>query len=93
MIYIKTNWPARWVKPNLKKVEALWEEYREKILIPSLTTSYDETQRKPKEEKELDVFDQIGQDLRKYMQPSNQDEYQNYIDQLSYDIGKMSVLT
>jgi len=65
--YIKTNWPAKWAKPNLKKVEKLWEDYQEKALAPLLATSYDEVQCKPEEEKELDAFDQIGQDLGKYM--------------------------
>jgi hypothetical protein len=90
--YIKTNWPAKWVKPNLKKVEKLWEDYQEKIPALSLATSYDEPQRKPEEEKELDAFDRIGQDLGKYMRPSSQDEYRDYTDQTPYDIGKMSAL-
>ncbi len=90
--YIKTNWPAKWVKPNFKKVEKLWEDYREKALAPSLIISYDEVQCKPEEEKELDAFDRIGQDLGKYMRPSSQDEYGDYTDQPSYDIGKMSAL-
>jgi len=53
---------------------------------------YDEVQRKPEEEKELDVFDRIGQDLGKYMRPFSQDEYRDYTDQPLYDIGKMSAL-
>jgi hypothetical protein len=72
-------------------VEKLWEDYREKALAPSLATSY-KVQRKPEEEKELDAFDRISQDLGKYIRPSSQDEYRDYTDQLPYDIGKMSAL-
>ena len=90
--YIKTNWSAKWIKPNLKKVEKLWEDYREKALVPLLTTLYNKVQYKPEEEKELDVFDRIGQDLGKYIQPSSQDEYQDYINQVLYNIGKMLAL-
>ena len=81
-----------WVKPNFKKVEKLWQDYQEKALTPSLATSYDEVQRKPEEEKELDIFDRIGQDLGKYIRPSSQDEYGDYTDQPPYDISKMSAL-
>ena len=58
--YIKTNWLAKWIKPNLKRVEKLWEDYREKALVPSLATLYDEVQRKLEEEKELGAFDRIA---------------------------------
>jgi hypothetical protein len=90
--YIRTNWPVRWAKPNLKKVEKLWEDYREKALVSSLSTSYNEVQREPEEEKELNAFNRIAQDLGKYMRPSSQDEYQDYTNQAPYDIGKMSAL-
>jgi len=50
----------------LKKVKELWESYRDRappnLLIPTL---YDAAEDKP-QEKELDVFDQIAQNLRKY---------------------------
>jgi len=58
--YIKINWPAKWVKPNLKKVEKFWEDYREKAFVSSLAISYDEVQRKSEEEKEFDTFKRIG---------------------------------
>jgi hypothetical protein len=90
--YIKTNWPAKWVKPNLKKVEKLWEDYREKALVPSLAISYDEVQHQPEKEKELGTFDRIAHDLEKYMRPSSQDEYQDYINQAPQNISKMSAL-
>ena len=90
--YIKTNWPAKWIKPNLKRVEKLWEDYQVKALVPLLATSYDEVRCKPDEEKELGTFDQIAQDLGKYMRPSSQDEYQDYINQAPFNIGKMSAL-
>ena len=43
-------------------------------------------------EKELDVFDQIAQDLRKYTQPASQDEFQDYCSRELYNIGKMTAL-
>lgn len=89
--YIKANWLVKWAKPNLKKVEKLWESYGEKALVPSLSTSYDKVQHKP-EEKELDAFDRIAQDLGKYIQLGSEDEYQDYINQAPYDIGKMTAL-
>ena len=61
MEYIKTNWLAKWIKPNLKRVEKLWEDYRERTLVPSLATSlYDEVQHRLEEEKELSAFDRIA---------------------------------
>ena len=62
--------------------------YWEKALVPSLATSYDEVQHQPEEEKELGAFNRIAQDLGKYMRPSSQDEYQDYINQVPYNIGK-----
>jgi hypothetical protein len=73
-------------------VEQLWESYWEKALVPSLSTSYDKVQRKLEEEKELDAFDRIAQDLGKYIRPGSEDEYQDYINQAPYNIGKMTAL-
>jgi hypothetical protein len=65
-----------------------------KALAPSPATSYAkaQVQRQPEKEKELDVFDQLGQDLNRYLRPSSRDEYQDYINQLPYDIGEMTAL-
>jgi hypothetical protein len=90
--YIAANWPAKSAKSNLKKVEQLWESYREKALVSSLSTPYDKVQREPQEEKELDAFDRIAQDLGKYIRPGSEDEYQDYINQAPYDIGKLTAL-
>ena len=108
MVYIKHNWPKNSIKANLKQVEKLWEEqYRNKALALSPTMLYTTAQHQPEKEKELDVFDQLGQDLNRYLQPSrlhqptnlkrylrpsSRDEYQDYINQLPYDIGEMIAL-
>jgi hAT family C-terminal dimerisation region len=76
----------------LKKVKELWESYRERApLNPLIPTSYDAAKDKP-QEKELDVFDQIAQNLKKYTQPASQDEFQDYCNGEPYDIGKMTAL-
>ena len=76
----------------MKKVKELWESYRERApLNPSIPTSYDTTKDKP-QEKELDVFDQIAQNLKKYTRPASQDEFQDYCNGEPYDIGKMTAL-
>jgi len=74
----------------LKKVEKLWETYREKAL-GSMSTSYD-AMAKRTPEKELDEFDQIAQGLKKHTQPSSQDEYQDYTHLEPYDIGETTAL-
>ena len=90
--YIKTNWPAKWVKAILKKVKELWEFYRERApLNPSIPTLYNTAKERP-QEKELDVFDQIAQNLKKYTWPASQDEFQDYCNRELYDIGKMTAL-
>jgi hypothetical protein len=43
-------------------------------------------------EKELDVFDQIAQGLKKHTQPSSEDEYQDYTCLEPYDLGKTTAL-
>lgn len=85
--YIRANWKAKWQKPVLKKVKELWEFYRERS--PSLISLYE---RKPSQDQDLDVFDQIAQDLGKYAWPTNQDEYEDYSNGEPYDIGKISAL-
>ena len=62
--YIKANWLLKWVKPILQKVTNLWEFYQDQALIPAVSASYSSS--KKEKEKELDVFEQITQDLRKY---------------------------
>jgi hypothetical protein len=44
------------------------------------------------QEKELDIFDQIAQDLRKYTRPASQDKFQDYSSRELYNIGKITVL-
>jgi hypothetical protein len=55
-----------------------------------VSASYGSSERE--KEKELNVFDQIAQDLRKYTQPASQDEFQDYRSKEPYDIGKMTTL-
>ena len=55
-----------------------------------MSVSYDHSEKK--KEKELDVFDQIAQDLKKYMWSANQDEFLDYHIKDSYDIEKMIAL-
>jgi hypothetical protein len=89
--YIYVNWKKQWVKPALKKVGELWEEYRINALTPAVTSSsYDNPYREPEPEKELDAFDKIAKKLTNYTRPSSQDEFQDYCDGEPYDIGKMS---
>ena len=45
-----------------------------------------------RKEKKLDMFDQIAQDLEKYIQSASQDEYEDYCNRELYDIRKMTVL-
>ena len=77
--YIETHWPKKWARPTLAKVKKLWEKYREQAPLSPLviTTLYDAAKKK-KLEKELDIFDQIAQDLKKHARPASQDEYQDY---------------
>jgi hypothetical protein len=88
--YIKANWKDKSAKVALKKVKELWEIYREQAPT-SLSPSYNRpsSQQPPKE---LDKFDKVTQNLRKYYRPTSQDEYQDYISGEPYDIGKMSAL-
>ena len=72
----------------MQKVTNLWESYRDQAPIP--TTLYSSSEKE--KEKELDMFDQIAQDLRKYTPPASQDEFQDYCSRELYDIGKMIAL-
>jgi hypothetical protein len=64
--YIKDNWEAKWVRPTLRNVEKLWETYQEEAYGPSIIPSYGAPLTKKPLEKELDVFDQIAQGLKKH---------------------------
>ena len=86
--YIRANWKAKWQKPVLKKVEELWEFYRERSPSPPISLY----ERKLSQDQDLDVFDQIARDLGKYAWPANQDEYEDYSNGEPYDIGKISAL-
>jgi hypothetical protein len=88
--YIKTNWPSKWQRPILRKVESLWESYRDQAPIPIVPTSYYSVGKE--KERELTVFDQIAQDLRKYSRPASQDEFQEYCNGDPYDIGEITAL-
>ena len=94
--YIEANWKKQWVKPALKKVRQLWEEYRDKVLTSTvIISSYDRPSQSTqgiKPEQELDAFDQIAKNLGNYTRPASQDEFQNYCTRDLYDIGKMSAL-
>jgi len=89
--YIETNWPKKWAKPTLAKVKKLWEKYREEVIPPqlSLTFSYDNPSKEPKE---LDTFDQIALSLRLVARPASEDEYEDYNSQDLFGAGKKGAL-
>jgi hAT family protein len=87
--YIRANWKAKWQKPVLKKVNELWESYRERN--PSRPAYFHERRSIPSA-RDQDDYDQIAQDLRKYTRPASQDEYEDYSNGEPYDIGKISAL-
>ena len=90
--YIRANWPRKWITPTIKKVTKLWEQYRDKYVVESLSGPLYDKQPEEKE-KELDEFDQIAQGLRNYTRPSSQDEFEDYCAEAVYDIGdKISAL-
>jgi hypothetical protein len=76
----------------LRNVEKLWEKYREEAHSPSITLLYSAPSTKKPLEKELDVFNQIAQNLKKHTWPSSQDEYQDYTHLEPYDLGKTTAL-
>ena len=80
------------MKPTLRKVKELWEEYRVKAPAPAPLISPLYNKVPQEQERELDAFDQIAQRLGKYTQPASQDEYQDYCNGEPYDIGKMLAL-
>ena len=94
--YIKDNWETKWVQPTLKKVEKLWEIYRDEACGPLVTLSYGAPALSPLTkkslEKELDVFDQIAHNLKKHTRPSSLDEYQDYQHLEPFDLGKTTAI-
>jgi hypothetical protein len=88
--YIKENWDASSVNSILEMVGKLWGTYRDKNtnLVSILSNPIEE--RLP--ERELDMFDQIAQGLKKYTRPSSQDEYQDYTSMELYDIRNVTAL-
>jgi hypothetical protein len=76
----------------LAKVKKLWEEYRERTPITCpLPSGKNEVQQQP-ETKELDDFDEIAEKLAKYARPASQDEYEDYCQGETCDIGELSAL-
>jgi hypothetical protein len=71
-------------------VTNLWESYWDQNLVSIVSALYNSSEKK--KEKKLDVFDQITQDLEKYMWSASQDEFQDYCSKKSYDIEKMTAL-
>jgi hypothetical protein len=88
--YIKANWPSEWIKPILQNVTKLWELYRDQPSVSIVSMSHDNLETE--KEKELDEFDQIAQDLRKYTRSASQDEFQDYCSREPHDIEKMTAL-
>ena len=84
MKYINANWSSNWIKFILKNVTKLWESYQDQTLVSM--------KKKKKKEKKLDVFDQIAQNLEKYIQSASQNEFLDYHIRNSYDIEKMTAL-
>jgi hypothetical protein len=62
-----------------------------KILSRSDSCFY-EKEKKKKKKKKLDVFNQITQNLEKYMQSASQDEFLDYYIRNLYNIEKMTAL-
>jgi hypothetical protein len=76
----------------LKKVKELWESYRERAPLNSLIPTLYDAAKDRLQEKELNVFNQIAQNLGKYTQLASQDEFQDYYNREPYDIRKMTAL-
>ena len=88
--YIRANWKPRWQRPVLKKVKELWVSYRDgenEIFIPSPHSSREEDRND-----HLDEYDRAVQNLRKYIRPSTEDEFDDYSNGEPCDIGKISAL-
>ena len=49
----------------MQNVTNLWKSYQDQTLVSIVFALYDNSEKK--KEKKLDVFDQIAQDLEKYM--------------------------
>jgi len=70
-------------------VKNLWESYRE-TAVPMMPVFVSGPENGM--ENELDVYDQIAEDLRKYTRPSSQDEFEDYIGKEPCAIGKTTPL-
>jgi hypothetical protein len=81
MKYIQANWKKQWQKTALQKVKALWQGYRESALYTVTTPSYERENTEG-----LDRFGRAVSDLRKFIRPASQDEYEDYNSELPYEI-------
>ncbi|MCJ1360767.1 MAG: hypothetical protein MMC33_010776, partial [Icmadophila ericetorum] len=79
--YVQANWKKKWQRVACQKVEKLWEEYREKNSLPTITPAYEKTASQ-----NLDDVDRIAQDLGKFARPVSQNEYEDYNTESPYEI-------
>lgn len=97
--YIRTNWKKAWQKPAEDAVRKLWIKYREKAIPTplyedqSLFHGDDEDSEAEEEEeegqkREPSEFELAKRSLKDFIRPSSQDEYEIYISQDAYKIGK-----
>ena len=73
----------------MNNVTKFWKTYQNQnhwTLVSEITAVYNNSEKK----KKLDVFNQIAQDLEKYVQLTNQNEFQNYCNKNLYNIRKMT---
>jgi hypothetical protein len=88
---MEANW-KEWVKPAIRQVKELWKKYREQAPVPLISSSYDKTPSQA-QERELDAYSQIAQELEGYPQPADEDEFEDYCDRQLCDIGERPALT
>ena len=90
--YIRMVWPEHLQTPALEKVEDLWIRYRaDSECFATLHEEFSSIDIS--ENRDLTPFEKVSHDLEsKYTYPRNQDEYKDYINGDSYEIGKKSPL-
>lgn len=87
--YIRANWKPKWQRPVLKKVKDLWISYRD-----GQNGNFPSPPRISKERRDdyLDEYDRAAKNLRRYIRPPTQDEFDDYSNGEPCDIGKASAL-
>jgi hypothetical protein len=75
--YLDRNWRVEWRKPALKSAKKLWETYRKKVSVPTISVKPPRTSA-GKEPKDLSVFERIGRKLDNEKAVSK-DEFDDYV--------------